>query len=392
MEKKKNILLYCLLAAALAGILSSVILGAFNAKAIHSLQDAAGISNEGTREDDVPIMNNEYRIVSTTQISDAYKAGSTAGLSKRDKETLEMASAVLDEIITEDMSDYEKEKAVYEWMTTELTQNRDVLQVIPQSNGNDSDNPYGVLKYHDAVCVGYATTFRLFMNMLGMDCHIVHNEYHSWDLVQLEGDWYHVDVYSYSHGVLYGNFNMTDEVAKNGHNWDESALPEAKSVKHTPAVRNGIEVEGILEVPAALKEAMDGRDGALFFKFQNPLSEQDMAMADFLVGSLEQVLGSMLEESYYFRAAWYPGEGDSYILGLLVESRSVEEEPEGIDAGSPEGRKIIQAIAAAFDIDPAALGGGAAEPPENFPVEGITADGKIITGGDPATQRDAIVP
>lgn len=289
------------------------------------------------------------------------------------------------------MDGYEKEEAVYRWLVENI--GRGSRSVISRPGMSRSAfTPHDVLSSRTAVCVGYATTFRLFMNMLGMDCHIVHNEYHSWDLVQLDGDWYHVDVYSDSHGVLYGNFNMTDEVAKNGHNWDESALPEAKSVKHTPAVRNGIEVEGILEVPAALKEAMDGRNGALFFKFQNALSEQDMAMADFLAGSLEQVLGGMLEESYYFRAAWYPGEGDSYILGLLMESRSVEEEPEGIDAASPEGRKIIQAIAAAFDIDPAALGVGPDEPLEYFPVGGIAAGGKIITSDGPATQWDAIVP
>ena len=43
-------------------------------------------------------------------------------------------------------------------------------------------------------------------------------------------------------------------------------------------------------------------------------------MAEFLAGTLERVLSGMLEDSYYFRAAWYPGEGDSYILGLLLES------------------------------------------------------------------------
>ena len=31
--------------------------------------------------------------------------------------------------------------------------------------------------------------------------------------------WYHVDVYSDTHGVPYGNFNMTDLVAKTGHSW-----------------------------------------------------------------------------------------------------------------------------------------------------------------------------
>ena len=63
-------------------------------------------------------------------------------------------------------------------------------------------------------------------------------------LVKLEDGWYHVDIYSDAHGVLYGNFNMTDQTARNGHNWDESALPEAKSVKYSPAVQNAVEVDG----------------------------------------------------------------------------------------------------------------------------------------------------
>ena len=46
-EKKKTIVLYCLLAVALVGILSGTILGVYNAKAIHTLQTAAGISPDG---------------------------------------------------------------------------------------------------------------------------------------------------------------------------------------------------------------------------------------------------------------------------------------------------------------------------------------------------------
>ena len=40
---------------------------------------------------------------------------------------------------------------------------------------------------------------------------------------------------------------MTDQVARNGHNWDESALPEAKGVKYSPAVQNAVEVDGVLD-------------------------------------------------------------------------------------------------------------------------------------------------
>ena len=240
--------------------------------------------------------------------------------------------------------------------------------------------PHDVLISKGAVCVGYATTFRLFMNMLGMDCRIVHNEYHSWDLVKLEDGWYHVDIYSDAHGVLYGNFNMTDQTARNGHNWDESALPEAKSVKYSPAVQNAVEVDGLMDIPAAMLEALDGKSTTLFYKFKQPLSDEDMGKADFLVNILDTVLsGGMLEDvgSYYFGAAWYPSDReDDYILGLLLESRDSEEET-GIDMDSPEAKEIIKQVAEVFGLDPAMLGGD----PEggDYPIDDISggADGPV---------------
>ncbi len=318
----------------------------------------------------------EYEIRSTTHISDAYKSGDDSQLSKEDKDTLKMAKDVLDEVIEDGMNDYEKEEAVYKWLVANIGHGRGGVISRPGMD-RSAFTPYGVLTSRSAVCVGYATTFRLFMNMLGMDCHIVHNDYHSWDLVQLDGDWYHVDVYSDSHGVLYGNFNMTDEVARNGHNWDESALPEAKSVKYSPAVQNAVEVDGIMGVPAAMKDALDGKSNTLFYKFKKPLTEEEMKTADFLVNILDSVLsGGMLEEgdSYYFRASWYPSDReDDYILGLLLESRNSEEET-GIDMDSPEAKEIIKLVAEAFGLDPAMLGGDPEDgdyPVVDIPVAGV---------------------
>ena len=88
-----------------------------------------------------------------------------------------------------------------------------------------------------------------------------------------------MDIYSDAHGVLYGNFNMTDQTARNGHNWDESALPEAKSVKYSPAVQNAVEVDGLMDIPAAMLEALDGKSTTLFYKFKQPLSDEDMGKA-----------------------------------------------------------------------------------------------------------------
>ena len=337
----------------------------------------------------------EYEIRSTTHISDAYKSGDDSQLSEEDKETLKMAKEVLDEVVEDGMSDYEKEEAVYKWMVKNIGHGRGGVISRPGMD-RSAFTPHDVLISKGAVCVGYATTFRLFMNMLGMDCRIVHNEYHSWDLVKLEDGWYHVDVYSDAHGVPYGNFNMTDQVARNGHNWDESALPEAKSVKYSPAVQNAVEVDGLMDIPAAMLEALDGKSTTLFYKFKQPLSDEDMGKADFLVNILDTVLsGGMLEDggSYYFGAAWYPSDReDDYILGLLLESRDSEEET-GIDMDSPEAKEIIKQVAEVFGLDPAMLGGdpeGGDRPiddiiggTEAVPTQTVVeADGTVVTTWD----------
>ncbi|MBR6392332.1 MAG: transglutaminase domain-containing protein, partial [Eubacterium sp.] len=171
--------------------------------AINQLQ---GEAEDVDREDDVTIAGT-YTIKSTTQISDAYISGDSSKLDDSDKETLDMASAVIDEVIKPSMNDFEKEKAIYDWLTAKLTSNTGILTVVPTRNG-DNDNPHDVLKYRSAVCVGYATTFRLFMQMLKIECKVIHSSdlTHSWDLVKLDDGWYHTDCYMDNETNNYQNF------------------------------------------------------------------------------------------------------------------------------------------------------------------------------------------
>lgn len=64
-----------------------------------------------------------------------------------------------------------------------------------------------------------------------------------------------------------------------------------------------------------------------------------------------------------------------------MESRSGDEDTD-FDPDSPEAKKVIEAIAKAFELDPALLGGGSEEPGwEDFPVEDVigSADGLTQT-------------
>lgn len=245
-----------------------------------------------------------------------------------------MAKAVLDEILEGGMDNYDKEEAVYKWLAESINLGSGGVIGRPGMS-RSAFTPHDVLTSRSAVCVGYATTFRLFMNMLGMDCRIVHNDYHSWDLVKLQdGEWYHVDVYSDAHGILYGNFNMTDAICRDSHEWDESAL---------------------------LKASLDENDGSVsaFYKFKTPLSEEDMQAADFLVETLGAAIDSIPDADCYMRAFWFPDEGDGHILALFIERYDYSDEPDNPNQFDPESevaQQILKAIAEAFGLDPEALG------------------------------------
>lgn len=308
---------------------------------------------ENSYQEDGYKVGDQYEIRSTTHISDAYKSGNDKDLIEEDKETLQMASDVLKKIIKDDMTNYEKELAVYRWMFRHVGQGQGSTVTLPGQSSSSAFTPHGALSGQSTVCVGYATTFRLFMNMLGMDCHIVHNEYHSWDMVQLDDqEWYQVDVYSDVSGRCeYQNFNMTDEISRNSHDWDGSALPSAKGVKYSYAVQNHKEIKNIYQVPAKIKHALDKKKSSAFFKFKKALKREELPIADLLVNQMNTALMSLPGfENYNIGGMWYEDEQKQYILGIFIRNYGESENPV-FDESSPEGKKMIEAVSKAFGVD-----------------------------------------
>ena len=262
-----------------------------------------------------------------------------------------MAAAVLDEIITEDMTDYEKELAVYDWMTHSLQYDTGVLQVIPRTEA-DADNPYGTLKYHNAVCVGYATTFRMFMQMLDIDCMVVHNTYayHSWDLVKLDDEWYHVDIYSDQDSGNYANFNMNDEACAQGHDWDRDFFPAAEGTKYNYAIQNAQTVEDIYAVPGLVKAALDEENGSLFLSF-DPIDEAHAQQVETMMDGIQSFLydGGTYGD-LWMEWRWIHAAGNQYVLAVYISG--FEDGNSGYDISDEDQEKIDAAIADAFGSSP----------------------------------------
>lgn len=284
-------------------------------------RQAKEAEKENTYQEDGFVVMDQYEIRSTTNISDAYLKNDPSTLSSEDKETYDMAKDVLDQIIQDGMTDYKKELAIYDWMVDNIGQGSWHAISMPGQSAQ-AFTPHDVLKGKSAVCVGYATTFRLLANMVGLDVHIVHNDFHSWDMVKLDdGEWYQVDIYSDAQGAKYRNFNMTDEMARNGHEWDGSALPEAKGIKYSYAVQNAKEVKDLFEVPEKVRDAFDKKGGSLFFKFPKALSEQEMALADQMMLVMQQAMYSIPgADTMDLSASWLPGEADSYVLAIYINN------------------------------------------------------------------------
>lgn len=151
---------------------------------------------------------------------------------------------VLDLIIKPDMTDYEKELAIHDYI------------VVHCKYGyvNDSKDyayrAYGALVQNNAVCNGYAEAMALLMSCVGIENKIVtgtaDDELHAWNQVCLDGNWYQVDATwddpLPDRGVFAGHeyFNVTDEIMEDRHNWKQDAFPECNSFDYNYYEQNNL--------------------------------------------------------------------------------------------------------------------------------------------------------
>jgi len=351
MERRNMMGVYVLLAAILVvtvggAAVGGVMISKMNkmGKTITKLEEAN--AEEKTKEDDVVIAD-QYTIKSTKQISDAYKAGDDKDLSKADKETMQMAKKVLDEVTDEKMSDYEKELAVYEWMVKNIKSGSNSLLASNQTPEAVS-TPHGVLKGHNAVCVGYATTFRLFMQMMDIDCKVVHNKeaYHSWDEVKLDDDWYYVDVYSDagSGSASYANFNMTDDMAASGHDWDRSFWPSAVGTKYNYAILNAKECNDIFKIPAKIRKSLEKGGEALFLN----IGKDEEGKKEALLSSMYENFQGLIGEYGDITFALQEADNEDQILTISFTNYSEQNDQSG-EISDKDAEKLSKAISKAMD-------------------------------------------
>lgn len=198
-------------------------------------------SNYPNRVEFNPPNEEDMSIYDTSAIRAAWDQGDPSALSEYDRAVYDSAERVLNEVLTDGMSDLEKETAIYRWLVDNVDydwRHQDIMAQTPRS----AYEPYGGLVDRMAVCLGYAASFQLLCDLAGVECITVvgaafeNDGDHAWNMVRLDGAWYCVDVTWDANGReqlggRYGQwryFNITsDQMADTNHQWDYANTPEA---------------------------------------------------------------------------------------------------------------------------------------------------------------------
>lgn len=145
-------------------------------------------------------------------------------------EEAKQIEARVDQVIAEmpvGLNDFEKVKYINDYVVLNTAYNLE-SQASPYT-------PYSILFNGEGVCEGYALTTLLLLEAAGVEAKYISGEVrtglHAWNLVKLEGAWYHLDttwndpVPNRPGEVGYDYFLVSDATLRSDHTWEMGEYP-----------------------------------------------------------------------------------------------------------------------------------------------------------------------
>lgn len=142
------------------------------------------------------------------------------------KELERKVAEITSEIITDGMSDLDKELAINAYLCDNAVYDNDALENAEENDFkyvderfNDSFTAYGVLVNNVGVCASYSAAFKLLADAAGLESVVVTgylegNLPHAWNKVKLDGKWNIVDATNNDNDVVQNAlFNLSDSAA-----------------------------------------------------------------------------------------------------------------------------------------------------------------------------------
>ncbi|WP_341479265.1 immunoglobulin-like domain-containing protein [Clostridium cochlearium] len=181
---------------------------------------------------------------------------------KRQKEaTIKEAKRVVSDVIKQDMTDFQKELALHDYIVKTADYNSENYK--NKATTLEDHTAYGVLVNHIGVCESYAKAMNLLLKEARIDCKYVtgfsknngvKGGGHAWNMVKLGGEWYNLDAtwddpVSDRNGadsldkdtasmatVNHTYFNIPDSIFNNDHirgDFEEKNYPKCTATKYS---------------------------------------------------------------------------------------------------------------------------------------------------------------
>lgn len=181
---------------------------------------------------------------------------------------------IIPRIIGSDMTDYEKELAIHDYIITNC-------EYGYEDYSNDyAYRAYGALVQGKAVCNGYAEAMALLLNCVGVENDIMtgwaNGELHAWNRVRLDGKWYQVDSTwddpIPDRGSFAGHqfFNVTDDIMDDTHVWTTSDYDACDAMDY-----NYFKVNNSIGDYQSFKNKME------FFALRDPYGTVEYVLTDY---------------------------------------------------------------------------------------------------------------
>lgn len=98
---------------------------------------------------------------------------------------------IISKIITNDMSNEDKIKAVHDYVINNTKYDSEKIGGVTKYKSNTA---YGALLQGYAICSGYADTMAIFLDKLGFENYKIASSKHVWNLVKINDEWKHLDL------------------------------------------------------------------------------------------------------------------------------------------------------------------------------------------------------
>lgn len=218
--------------------------------------------------DDMPIYSSVMRSNHLRRLGDELTVTLTYNNTPSEiSEAKAVARAAVTELIDPKMGDYEKEMVIHDYLVNAVRY--DTTSLLPPS----AYTIYGALIENEAVCHGYAESFRYMAYLAGLESEIVLGEAlsgsgqrigHAWNMVTIEGETYHVDVTwddplmkDGSQVLSYSYFNLTDEAIAQDHFWERREYDTCSATAFNYYVYNRQVVYSKSQLKSYMQDAFD---------------------------------------------------------------------------------------------------------------------------------------